>query len=75
MITVFSITKNTGRYAMMQYQGRTDNCAIQKIFGKLILPYQAVAFPEIVPSTPIVNDHSLDLHYDYDYDYAMTLIN
>ena len=35
---------------MMQYQGRTDNCAIQKIFGKLILPYQAVAVPEIVPS-------------------------
>ena len=50
MITVFSITKNTGRYAMMQYQGRTDNCAIKKTFGKVILPYQAVAFPEIVPS-------------------------
>ena len=27
-----------------------DNCALPKICGKLNLPYQAFAFPEIVPS-------------------------
>ena len=30
-----------------------SNCAFPKIFGSLNLPYQAFAFPEIVPSEPI----------------------
>ena len=30
-----------------------DNCALPKIYGKLNLPYQAFAFPEIVPSASI----------------------
>ena len=30
-----------------------DNCAFPKIFGRLNLPYQAFAFPEIVPSGKI----------------------
>ena len=31
-----------------------DNCAFPKIFGRLNLPYQAFAFPEIVPSEPMM---------------------
>ena len=30
-----------------------DNCAFPKIFGRLNLPYQVFAFPEIVPSGKI----------------------
>ena len=29
-----------------------DNCALPKISGRLNLPFQAFAFPEIVPSAP-----------------------
>ena len=31
-----------------------DNCALPKISGRLNLPFQAFAFPEIVPSAPIM---------------------
>ena len=31
-----------------------DNCALPKISGRLNLPFQAFAFPEIVPSAPVM---------------------
>ena len=33
-----------------------DNCKLPKISGRLNLPYQAFAFPKIVPSAPIKID-------------------
>ena len=37
------------------------NCAFPKIFGRLNLPYQAFAFPEIVPSVPITMGFTVTL--------------
>ena len=38
-----------------------DNCGLPKISGRLNLPYQAFAFPEIVPSAPITMDITVTL--------------
>ena len=37
------------------------NCAFPKIFGRLNLPYQAFAFPEIVSSVPITMGFTVTL--------------